>query len=117
MLNFQENAAAFGAFIKEHQTRVYNVVLNLVQHEQEAEELTQDVFVDVYNKPGAFRGDSAVSTWLYRIATNKCIDHLRKKERRKWKLAGMFSRKKESESIEFNHHGVDEENKEKEDII
>jgi RNA polymerase sigma-70 factor (ECF subfamily) len=91
MLNFREDATAFRAFISEHQDRVFNLVLKLVQHVQDAEEITQDVFVDVFRKPEAFRGDAAVTTWLYRIATNKCIDHLRKQQRKnRWFLSSFF---------------------------
>lgn len=91
MLNFREDATAFRAFISEHQDRVFNLVLKLVQHTHDAEEITQDVFVDIFRKPDAFRGDAAVTTWLYRIATNKCIDHLRKQQRqRRWFSASFF---------------------------
>jgi RNA polymerase sigma factor (sigma-70 family) len=90
MLNFREDATAFRAFITEHQQRVYNLVLKMVQHVHDAEEITQDVFVDVYRKPEAFRGDAAVSTWLYRIAMNKCIDHLRRQQRKKRRFLSAF---------------------------
>lgn len=83
MLNFREDATAFRAFIEAHQHRVYNLVLKMVQYVHDAEEITQDVFVDVYRKPDAYRGDAAVCTWLYRIAMNKCIDHLRRQQRKK----------------------------------
>jgi RNA polymerase sigma-70 factor (ECF subfamily) len=83
MLNFREDATAFRAFIEAHQQRVYNLVLKMVQHVHDAEEITQDVFVDIYRKPDAYRGNAAISTWLYRIAMNKCIDHLRRQQRKK----------------------------------
>src|ERR1051326_7093945 len=91
MLNFREDANAFRSFIADHRQRVFNVVLKRVQHMQDAEDITQDVFVDVYHQSAAFRGEAAVSTWLYRIAMNKCIDHLRKKQRRaKSGFMGLF---------------------------
>jgi RNA polymerase sigma factor (sigma-70 family) len=119
MLNFQDDAAAFRAFIREHQDRVFNVVLKMVQQASDAEEITQDVFVDVFRKPAAFRGESAVSTWLYRIAMNKCIDHLRKKEKKKIWSAGFFSsaKKDNSEPAEFFHPGIAAENREKAAIL
>lgn len=115
MLNFRNDPTAFNAFIKEHQDKVYNLVLNKVQHVEDAEEITQDVFIAVFNKPEAFRGESAVSTWLYRIAINKCIDHIRKKQSRKrWSFTGLFSSGSEvNEPKEFDHPGVLSENKEK----
>src|SRR5258705_2498142 len=115
MLNFQDDAAAFRAFILEHQDRVFNTVLKMVQQVNDAEEITQDVFIDVYRKPGAFQGQSAVTTWLYRVAMNKCIDHLRKKEKKKW----FFSSAKNdnTEPAEFFHPGIAAENREKTAIL
>ncbi len=87
MLNFENDPHAFRAFITAHQGRVYNAILNRVQDVKDAEEITQDVFIDVFRHPEAFRGEAAVGTWLYRIAMNKCVDHLRKKIRRnKWSI-------------------------------
>jgi RNA polymerase sigma-70 factor (ECF subfamily) len=62
----------------------------MVQHVPDAEEITQDVFIDVFRKPEAFRGDAAVTTWLYRIAMNKCIDHLRKQQRKNRRFLSLF---------------------------
>jgi RNA polymerase sigma factor (sigma-70 family) len=120
MLNFQDDAAAFRAFIREHQHSVFNIVLKMVAQPHDAEEITQDVFIDVYRKPGVFRGDSSVSTWLYRIAMNKCIDHLRKKERgKKWSITGFFNTKTndEQEPAEFFHPGIAVENREKAAVL
>ncbi|MEI9945046.1 MAG: sigma-70 family RNA polymerase sigma factor [Chitinophagaceae bacterium] len=103
MLNFRGDAAAFRNFIDEHKQRVFNLILKRVQHLQDAEEITQDVFVDVYRNSASFRGDAAISTWLYRIAMNKCIDHLRKKTgRNKWSITSFFNDKeKEAEAGDF----------------
>jgi len=90
MLNFRDDPTAFRAFITTHQHRVYNLVLKMVPHVQDAEEITQDVFVDVFRKPDAFRGDAAITTWLYRIAMNKCIDHLRRQQRKKRHILSAF---------------------------
>lgn len=102
--------------MSEHQHRVFNTVLNMVQNLHDAEEITQDVFVDVYKQPDAYRGEAAVSTWLYRIAMNKCIDHLRGRQRRKWSIAGFFAGKPREER-EFNHPGVAAENRENAAIV
>lgn len=115
MLNFRDDPIAFRAFINEHQNKVFNLVLNKVQQLEDAEEITQDVFVDVFRKPEAFRGESTVSTWLYRIAVNKCIDHLRRRQSSgRWKLTRLFSPAGETtELTEFTHPGVLSENREK----
>ncbi len=117
MLDFKNDEIAFTAFMQAHQNRVFNAVLNMMQHVEDAEEITQDVFVDVYRSAENFRGDAAVSTWLYRIAMNKCIDQLRKKQRRqKWNsVTDFFSAKTsgDNEPYDFVHPGIIAEQKEK----
>lgn len=115
MLNFQNDATAFKDFITRYQDRVYNLVLNRVQHREDAEEITQDVFVAVFHKPQAFRGESSVSTWLYRIAINKSIDHLRKQKSRGARFFSVV--KKTEDPPDFDHPGVVSENKEKTAIL
>jgi RNA polymerase sigma-70 factor (ECF subfamily) len=118
MLNFQDDPTAFRAFIAGHQDMVFNVVLNRVQNLQDAEEITQDVFIAVFRKPEAYRAEAAISTWLYRIAINKCIDHLRKKQRPgRWRLTGFFRSTVDGDETNEPHHflhpGVLSENREK----
>lgn len=64
---------AFHALYREHAGRVYALCLRLTADSAEASELTQDVFVRVWHKLRSFRGDSAFSTWLYRLATNVAL--------------------------------------------
>src|SRR5512138_837824 len=109
MLHFPDEST-FRVFIKEHQASVFNLVLKMVQHIKDAEEITQDVFVDVYRQPDRFRGESSVHTWLYRIAMNKSIDHLRRQK--KWRLFGSFEAASH-EPTDFIHPGVQAENREK----
>jgi RNA polymerase sigma factor (sigma-70 family) len=117
MLNFRDDPTAFRAFITEHQDRVYNIVFNRIQNAEDAEEITQDVFIDVFRKPEAFRGEAAITTWLYRIAINKCIDHIRKKRTRKrWRLTGP-SGNEAAEPKDFFHPGIASENREKGTIL
>lgn len=112
MLPLRNNEQAFKEFIHEYQNRVFHVVLNMVQHTEDAEDITQEVFIDVFRKPGSFRGEAQVSTWLYRIAVNKSIDHLRKKQRRnRW--LGLFSSPENTEVPDFIHPGIITENREK----
>ena len=95
---------------------VYNTVLGIVQNEGDAEDLTQDVFVQVYQSVGSFKGDSKFSTWLYRIAVTKSLDHERKKKRKKRFafVRSLFG--EENEAIihppDFNHPGVQLDRKE-----
>ena len=100
---------------------MYNTALNILQNEQDAEEITQDVFVEAYNKAHTFKGESQVSTWLYRITTNKCIDHIRSKKRKKRfaLLTQLFHDSGEpiSDASDFVHPGVVAENKEKAAVL
>lgn len=70
---------AFASLFHAHKARVYSVCLRLINNTAEAEDLTQDAFVQVFRKLSTFRGDSALSTWLYRIAVNTMLMRFRKK--------------------------------------
>ena len=114
--NGDENA--FKQFYELFHLRVYNICLSHLQDVSDAEEVTQDVFVEVYNSASKFQGKAAVTTWLYRIAVNKCVDRIRYKSRQKRFafVTSIFS-KDTGEVLhhppEFNHPGVVYEQKEK----
>jgi RNA polymerase sigma-70 factor (ECF subfamily) len=71
---------AFEVLIKHYQNRVYSLVLNMVKNEDDAIELTQDVFIKIYQKSGSFQFNSKFSTWLFSVAYNTTISFLRKKQ-------------------------------------
>jgi RNA polymerase sigma-70 factor (ECF subfamily) len=73
------NADAFETIFHAHKTRVYYLCLRMTKNVAEAEDLTQDVFMHIFRKLSSFRGDSALSTWLYRVAVNTVLMHFRKK--------------------------------------
>jgi RNA polymerase sigma-70 factor, ECF subfamily len=75
----QGNMAAFEEIYKRHHRRVYSVCLRMLQNTSEAEDLTQDVFIQLYRKIGSFRGDSAFTTWLHRMTVNQVLMHFRKR--------------------------------------
>ena len=98
---------------------VYNLSLNYLQNKEEAEEVTQDVFLKAYEKLDSFDGKSSHKTWIYRIAINQCLDYIKSKKRQKrfgFHIPLFFSKKGEEErSLElpdFNHPGVQLEDKE-----
>jgi RNA polymerase sigma-70 factor, ECF subfamily len=62
-----------------HKRRVYSLCLRMLSNVAEAEDLTQEAFLQLYRKIGTFRGDSAFSTWLHRLSVNVVLMHLRKK--------------------------------------
>ncbi len=64
-----------------HSRRVYSVCLRMTSNQAEAEDLTQEVFLQAFRKLRTFRGEAAFSTWIYRIATNLVLMRLRRKPR------------------------------------
>src|SRR6187455_466281 len=70
---------AFEEIYQRHHRRVYSICLRMLQNTSEAEDLTQDVFIQLYRKIGSFRGDSAFTTWLHRLTVNQCLMHFRKR--------------------------------------
>jgi RNA polymerase sigma-70 factor (ECF subfamily) len=80
------DADAFAYLFHAHKVKVYSVCLRLTNNTAEAEDLTQDAFVQVFRKLSTFRGDSALATWLYRIAVNTVLMRFRKKTLRQVSL-------------------------------
>lgn len=70
---------AFAELFNAHKSRVFSLCLRMTNNAAEAEDLTQDAFMQVFRKLSSFRGDSALSTWLHRIAVNTVLMHFRKK--------------------------------------
>jgi RNA polymerase sigma-70 factor, ECF subfamily len=75
----QGDASAFERIYRLHSRRVYALCLRMVGNTAEAEDLTQDAFMQLFRKIGTFRGESAFSTWLHRLAVNVVLMKLRKK--------------------------------------
>ena len=75
----QGDSDAFATLFQTHKTRIYSLCLRMTNNSAEAEDLAQDAFLQVFRKLSTFRGDSALSTWLYRIAVNTVLMHFRKK--------------------------------------
>ncbi len=75
--------SAFQALVAEHQNRVVNVCFRFLRNEEDARDVAQDVFLDVYRALPAFRGEAALSTWIHRIAVTKSLDALRRSKRKK----------------------------------
>ena len=75
----QGDAEAFEFLYNLHKRRVYSLCLRMTANTAEAEDLTQEAFLQLFRKIGTFRGESAFSTWLHRMAVNVVLMHLRKK--------------------------------------
>jgi RNA polymerase sigma-70 factor (ECF subfamily) len=79
-----ENQAAFKELFDSFSTLVYNVAYRMLQNKQDAEDVTQEVFFHAYKSLKHFRAESQLSTWLYRIAVNRSLNHQRKRKLDRW---------------------------------
>jgi len=70
---------------------VFNVAFRMTNHQQEAEDITQQVFAQVFKKLSGFRSESAFSSWIYRIAVNICINHFHKLKKHKERISNELS--------------------------
>ena len=73
---------AFNLLIRKYQQKVYGLIRKMVIDHADADDLTQETFIKVWQHLGEFRGDSQLFTWIYRIASNECFNFLNKKKRR-----------------------------------
>lgn len=89
--------------------KVYNTALSYVQNETEAEEITQDIFVKIYKNAAKFKGNSSVSTWIYRITVNTSLSAIKKRKRLSFL---SFSSENKEEVADFVHPNLILENKE-----
>jgi RNA polymerase sigma-70 factor (ECF subfamily) len=71
--------AAFEELYARHNRRVYSLCLRMTQNQSEAEDLAQEVFIQLFRKLGSFRGESAFTTWLHRLTVNQVLMHFRKR--------------------------------------
>ena len=95
---------------------VYNTALGIVQNAEDAEDIAQEVFIQVHQSVSSFKGESKFSTWLYRITVTKSLDHERRKKRKK-RFAFVRSIFGEQNEVlvnppDFHHPGVVLDNKE-----
>ena len=112
---FEEVVARFGG-------RVLNICRGMVPQQADAEDLTQEVFVDVYTQLAGFRGEARLGTWIYRIAVNKCLEWQRRRKRRKrfaflTSLFGQDDGALAHDPPDFDHPGVLAERREQAAIL
>ena len=74
------DAAAFERLYKKHCRHVYSLCLRMIKNPTEAEDLTQQTFLQVFRKIGTFRGDSGLSTWVHKVTVNVVLMHIRRKK-------------------------------------
>jgi len=79
----QGDEEAFKKLVALFQKKVFNTALGFLQNQHDAEDVAQEVFIQVYHSIGQFKQNSTLSTWIYRITVSKCLDHTRNKKRKK----------------------------------
>ena len=115
-----ENQVQFEKLYREYKTLVFNVAINYLQNLEDAEEITQDVFVKVYHSLENFNQKSSYKTWIYRITINQCLDFIKKKNSQKRFF--IFGKKSQNEqeylnTTTFEHPGILMENREEAAIL
>lgn len=106
----------FNQIYQQHKKLVFNLALNYTNILEDAEEVTQDVFVKVHQNLNNFKNNADIKTWLYRLTINQSLDFIKSKQRKKRSfLVNLFSVSQTevySECSDFNHPGIEMENKE-----
>ena len=114
--NGEEN---FARIVNDRQQMVYNTALVIVQNEEDAEDVTQEVFVKVYERLNDFRREASLSTWIYRITITTALDFEKQKKRQK--RGGLMQRvvgfKEAVEKPDFFHPGVALDKKEDASVL
>lgn len=114
--------SAYNELVKQFADKVYNTSISILQNEEDAEDNTQEVFIEVFRSVNNFKGESKLSTWIYRITVTKALEFLRKKRSKKRfavvkSLFGLESVIPETDVPHFYHPGIQLENKERSAIL
>ena len=115
----QGDKTVYTEVVEQWQHMIYNTTLSIVQNEEDAEDITQDVFVALYERIQDFREESTLSTWLYSITVRKALDLEKRKSRQKRGgfLQKIFAVKESEEPVNFNHPGILLDNKENATVL
>ncbi len=118
-----QSQRAYAKLIDDFEQKVFATCISFVPNREDAEDIAQEVFVEVFNSIGKFKGNSKLSTWIYRITTNKCLEFIRKKSTKKrfgflQSITGNdVPFDKTAYFTEMNHPGILLENKEKSETL
>jgi RNA polymerase sigma factor (sigma-70 family) len=113
---------AFNALVELFSKKVYNTCIGLLQNSEDAQDVTQEIFITIHLNIKDFKEESSLSTWIYRISINKCLEFIRKKNRKK--RSGIFKsiftsdgEKAIENHSDFIHPGVLLENQERAKVL
>ncbi|MDT0605451.1 RNA polymerase sigma factor [Croceitalea rosinachiae] len=119
----EQSQAAYAKLLDDYQRKVFNTCLSFVPNAEDAEDIAQEVFIEIYNSVKKFKGDSKLSTWIYRISVNKSLEFIRKRNTKKrfgfmQPISGnAIPVDRSSYFTEFNHPGIQLEDKERNEIL
>lgn len=114
---------AYETLIDRFQEVVFYQCLSFVPNKEDAEDISQEVFVEIFNSITRFKEESKLTTWIYRITTNKCLEFIRKKNTKKrfaffqTIMGNEMPTDKTSYFTEFDHPGIALENKERSETL
>jgi RNA polymerase sigma factor (sigma-70 family) len=117
------NQSAFGQLLDTYQQKVFGTCISFIPNKEDAEDVSQEVFIVVFKSIHQFKENSKLSTWIYKIATNKCLEFIRKKNAKKrfsfmqTLLGNEIPLDKTHYFTEVNHPGILLENQEKSALI
>lgn len=112
----KKDRSAFKTIVDTWQDMVFNTAIGILQNAEDAEDVTQETFIQVFESIATFKGESKFSTWVYRITVSKAMDHIRRKKRKKRFAFIQSLYGKDDRPVidppDFFHPGVSMENKE-----
>ena len=116
----QGKEPAFRWLVDHYRNLIYHTILNILQDDKEAEDAAQETFIQVFESINGFKEESSLSTWIYRIATRKALDKLRRRKTRqnlRKFLPWWMPAENKNDNALFEHPGIAAENKEKAAIL
>lgn len=113
---------AYRQLVERFGHQVYNVAVSFLNNREDAEDITQEVFTTIFHSIGQFRGDAALTTWIYRMAVSKSLEQIRAAQRKKRSgiMVRLFGGEKNvdvEEQNPFYHPGIRLENRERSAIL
>lgn len=100
---------AYAQLVREYEQRIRGYCRRMLDSDDSGDDVAQEVFIKAYKALGTYRSEAKFSTWLYKIATNLCLDHLRKSKREKWfrQLYSMVAQTSHTVALQKDHAASD----------